>query len=70
MGCLPLTGGIGDSPLRRTARRAPAKIVVGYEVFEPITDPERAAHDDTLPKLHPGGNVVRYQPVIKGDLEP
>ncbi|GEC06449.1 carbon-monoxide dehydrogenase large subunit [Streptomyces spinoverrucosus] len=52
-----------------TARRALAKIVVDYEVLEPITDPERAAHDDTLPKLHPGGNVVRYQPIIKGDPE-
>ncbi|MET7621459.1 xanthine dehydrogenase subunit D [Streptomyces sp. NPDC005408] len=52
-----------------TARRALAKIVVDYEVLEPITDPERAAHDDTLPKLHPEGNVVRYQPIIKGDPE-
>ncbi|WP_369249865.1 xanthine dehydrogenase subunit D [Streptomyces sp. R41] len=55
-----------------TARRALAKIVVDYEVFEPITDPERAAHDGTLPKLHPehpDGNVVRYQPIIKGDPE-
>ncbi|MBX9395659.1 xanthine dehydrogenase subunit D [Streptomyces sp. TRM72054] len=52
-----------------TARRALAKIVVDYEVLEPITDPERAAHDDTLPKLHPGGNVVRYQPIVKGDPE-
>ncbi|MYV97552.1 xanthine dehydrogenase subunit D [Streptomyces sp. SID3343] len=50
-----------------TARRALDKIVVDYEVFEPITDPERAAHDDTLPKLHPGGNVVRYQPIVTGD---
>ncbi|WP_151479968.1 xanthine dehydrogenase subunit D [Streptomyces albicerus] len=52
-----------------TARRALAKIVVDYEVLEPVTDPERAAHDDTLPRLHPGGNVVRYQPIIKGDPE-
>ncbi|WP_171114463.1 MULTISPECIES: xanthine dehydrogenase subunit D [Streptomyces] len=52
-----------------TARRALAKIVVDFEVLEPITDPERAAHDDTLPKLHPGGNVVRYQPIVKGDPE-
>ncbi|WP_156727410.1 xanthine dehydrogenase subunit D [Streptomyces apocyni] len=52
-----------------TARRAMEKIVVDYEVLEPITDPERAAHDDTLPKLHPEGNVVRYQPVICGDPE-
>ncbi|WP_436771089.1 xanthine dehydrogenase subunit D [Yinghuangia sp. YIM S09857] len=50
-----------------TARRAMEKIVVGYEVLEPVTDPERAAHDDTLPKLHPDGNVVRYQPIIRGN---
>lgn len=52
-----------------TARRALAKIVVDYEVLEPITDPERAAHDDTLPRLHPGGNVVRYQPIVRGNPE-
>ncbi|MEU4967120.1 xanthine dehydrogenase subunit D [Streptomyces smyrnaeus] len=51
------------------ARRALEKIVVDYEVLEPITDPEQAAHDDTLPKLHPGGNVVRYQPITSGDPE-
>ncbi|MFF9622291.1 xanthine dehydrogenase subunit D [Streptomyces griseosporeus] len=50
-----------------TARRALARIVVDYEVLEPVTDPERAAHDDTLPRLHPDGNVVRYQPIVKGD---
>ncbi|MFJ8742896.1 xanthine dehydrogenase subunit D [Embleya sp. NPDC127516] len=52
-----------------TARRALARIVVEYEVLEPITDPERAAHDDTLPRLHPGGNVVRYQPIVRGNPE-
>jgi xanthine dehydrogenase D subunit len=55
-----------------TARRAMAKIVVDYEVLEPVTDPERAAHDDTLPRLHPGhpqGNVVRHQPIVQGDPE-
>lgn len=52
-----------------TARRAMEKIVVDYEVFEPVTDPERAAHDDTLPKLHPDGNLVRYQPIIRGNPE-
>ncbi|MGW3207663.1 hypothetical protein [Streptomyces sp. NPDC001135] len=55
----------GGHPER--ARRAVAGIVVGPEVLEPVTDPERAAHDDTLPGLHPGGDVVRHQPVTKGD---
>lgn len=49
------------------ARRALERIDVGYEVLDPITDPERAAHDETLPHLHPGGNVVRHQPIVKGD---
>lgn len=50
-----------------TARRTMEKIVVAYEVVEPITDPERAAHDDGLPKSHPEGNAVRYQPIIRGN---
>ena len=50
-----------------TARRALAAIVVDYEVLDPILDVERAAHDDTLPLLHPGGNVVRHQRIVKGD---
>ncbi|WP_370949715.1 xanthine dehydrogenase subunit D [Amycolatopsis sp. cg5] len=49
------------------ARQALKQIVVEYEVLEPITDPERAAHDDTLPHLHPDGNLVRYQRILKGD---
>ncbi|MFI6027204.1 xanthine dehydrogenase subunit D [Amycolatopsis magusensis] len=49
------------------ARQALKKIQVGYEVLEPITDPERAAHDHTLPHLHPGGNLVRYQRIVRGD---
>ncbi|WP_328603809.1 xanthine dehydrogenase subunit D [Amycolatopsis sp. NBC_00345] len=49
------------------ARQALKEIDVEYEVLEPITDPERAAHDTTLPKLHPGGNLVRYQRILKGD---
>jgi CO/xanthine dehydrogenase Mo-binding subunit len=49
------------------ARQALKEIVVEYDVLEPITDPERAAHDDTLPKLHPGGNLVRHQRIVKGD---
>ncbi|SEO50471.1 xanthine dehydrogenase subunit D [Amycolatopsis saalfeldensis] len=49
------------------ARQALKEIDVEYEVLEPITDPERAAHDATLPKLHPDGNLVRYQRILKGD---
>ncbi|MCR6482444.1 xanthine dehydrogenase subunit D [Amycolatopsis sp. OK19-0408] len=49
------------------ARQALKEIVVEYDVLEPITDPERAAHDDSLPKLHPDGNLVRHQRIVKGD---
>ena len=49
------------------ARQALKEIVVEYDVLEPITDPERSAHDDTLPKLHTDGNLVRYQRIVKGD---
>ncbi|TCO53613.1 xanthine dehydrogenase subunit D [Actinocrispum wychmicini] len=50
-----------------TARRARQKIKVAYDVLEPVVDPERAAHDDSLPKLHPDGNLVRHQRILKGD---
>ncbi|MBB3664086.1 MULTISPECIES: xanthine dehydrogenase family protein molybdopterin-binding subunit [Prauserella salsuginis group] len=53
-----------------TARRALELIAVDYEVLEPVTDPKRAAHDETLPKLHPDSgrenNLVRYQPIVRG----
>ena len=49
------------------ARRALKAIDVEYEVLTPVTDAERAAHDDSLPALHPGGNVVRHQRIVKGD---
>ncbi|MCX2734413.1 xanthine dehydrogenase subunit D [Saccharopolyspora sp. NFXS83] len=52
-----------------TARRALERIEVGYEVLSPITNAELAAHDETLPKLHPDGNVVRHQVIRKGDPE-
>ncbi|GAA5124590.1 xanthine dehydrogenase subunit D [Haloechinothrix salitolerans] len=50
-----------------TARRAVNKIVVSYEVQEPLVDPERAVFDDTAPALHAGGNVLRHLPIRKGD---
>ncbi len=50
-----------------TARRAVKAIVVEYEVLEPVADPRRALFDPDSPKVHPGGNVVRHQPVRRGD---
>jgi xanthine dehydrogenase D subunit len=51
-----------------TARRALAKIKVEYEVLEPVTDPRRAVFDERCPLVHPGGNVVRHQPIRVGDV--
>src|SRR5699024_5006039 len=50
-----------------TARRAAQRIEVDYDECTPVTDVERAAHDDTLPKLHADGNIVRHQVVQCGD---
>ncbi|MDV6013810.1 xanthine dehydrogenase subunit D [Haloechinothrix sp. LS1_15] len=51
-----------------TARRAMDKIVVDYEVLEPLTDSRAAAFDPDVPRLHEHGNVVRHQPVRVGDV--
>ncbi|MBK0870734.1 xanthine dehydrogenase subunit D [Saccharopolyspora sp. HNM0986] len=50
-----------------TARRALERIEVDYEVLDPVLDAELVAHDDSLPKLHEHGNVVRHQVIRKGD---
>jgi xanthine dehydrogenase D subunit len=50
------------------ARRACDRIRVDYEVLEPITDARRAALDPAYTKVHPGGNVVRHQPMRVGDV--
>ncbi|MFC6085013.1 xanthine dehydrogenase family protein molybdopterin-binding subunit [Sphaerisporangium aureirubrum] len=49
-----------------TARRAAAVIVVEYEEREPVTDARRAVFDAACPEVHPGGNIVRHQPVRVG----
>ncbi|MGH3729998.1 MAG: xanthine dehydrogenase family protein molybdopterin-binding subunit, partial [Micromonosporaceae bacterium] len=51
-----------------TARRAAARISVDYDVQEPVTDAWRAIHDPECPKLHETGNLVRHQPVRRGDV--
>nr|WP_042191794.1 molybdopterin cofactor-binding domain-containing protein [Kibdelosporangium sp. MJ126-NF4]CEL20298.1 Xanthine dehydrogenase, molybdenum binding subunit [Kibdelosporangium sp. MJ126-NF4]CTQ97524.1 Xanthine dehydrogenase, molybdenum binding subunit (EC 1.17.1.4) [Kibdelosporangium sp. MJ126-NF4] len=50
-----------------TARRAVKAITVEYEVFEPVLDAELVAHSPDAPKVHPGGNLVRHQLILKGD---
>ncbi|WP_199440162.1 xanthine dehydrogenase subunit D [Umezawaea beigongshangensis] len=49
-----------------TARRAMERIVVDYEVLEPVVDAEAAARGECAP-LHASGNVVRHVPVRRGD---
>ena len=49
-----------------TCRRALAAIVVEYEVLTPLTDPERAI-DGSHAAIHPDGNVVRHQRIVRGD---
>ena len=51
------------------ARLAASKIVVDYEVLEPVTDPV-AALEPAAPRLHPGGNLVRHLKIRKGDPAP
>jgi CO/xanthine dehydrogenase Mo-binding subunit len=59
-----------------TARRAAAKIVVDYEVLEPVTD-SRAAMSTDSPLVHTtptqdhypgGGNILRHVPIRRGDV--
>ncbi|MGW6931320.1 molybdopterin cofactor-binding domain-containing protein [Lentzea sp. NPDC054927] len=49
-----------------TALRAMKKIVVTYDVLDPVVDMETAI-DDT--PLHPGGNLVRHVPIRRGSQD-
>jgi xanthine dehydrogenase D subunit len=49
-----------------TARRAAALVEVRYEPLEPIVT-ARAALAEGAPALHPGGNLVRAVPIVRGD---
>lgn len=49
-----------------TARRALAAVRVDYEVLEPLLDPE-VAIAGTHPPIHPDGNVLRAQRIVRGD---
>jgi xanthine dehydrogenase D subunit len=55
-----------DSP--EHARRAAKLVRVGYEVLEPLTDPELAL-TDAAPRLHPDGNVTRHVKIRHGDQQ-
>lgn len=60
----PIAAVAADHP--DTCRRALAAIVVEYEVLPPLTDPERAIDGSHAP-IHPDGNVVRHQRIVRGD---
>ncbi len=51
------------------ARLAASKIVVDYEVLEPVTDPV-AALTPGSPRVHAEGNLVRHLKIRKGDPAP
>jgi len=53
-----------DDP--ETARRAAAAVYVGYNVLEPVVDPEEALRTSS-DKVHPTGNIVRHLKVRRGD---
>lgn len=52
----------------KVAREASSKIVVEYDVLDPLTDAELAICG-TAPSLHPGGNVLRHVHIEHGDIE-
>ena len=60
----PIAAVAADHP--ETCRRALEAIVVEYEVLTPLTDPERAI-DGSHPSIHPSGNVIRHQRIVRGD---
>jgi xanthine dehydrogenase D subunit len=62
----PIAAVAADHP--ETCRRALDAIVVEYEVLEPLTDPERAV-DGSHAAIHPDGNVIRHQRIVRGDVE-
>jgi xanthine dehydrogenase D subunit len=60
----PVAAVAADHP--ETCRRALALITVVYEVLTPLTDPEDAIAGSFAP-IHPDGNVIRHQRIIRGD---
>ena len=60
----PVAAVAADHP--ETARRALSAIKVEYEVLAPLVEAERAL-DPSQPKIHPDGNVIRRQRIVRGD---
>jgi xanthine dehydrogenase D subunit len=49
-----------------TCARALAQIRVDYEILEPLIDAERAI-DGSFESIHPDGNLIRHQRIVRGD---
>lgn len=62
----PVAAVAADHP--ETCRRALAAIVVDYEPLDPLLDPE-AAIAGTAADIHPDGNVIRHQRIVRGDVD-
>ena len=62
----PIAAVAADDP--ETCRRALDAIVVDYELLDPLLDPE-AAISGAHPDIHPDGNVIRHQRIVRGDTE-
>ena len=60
----PVAAVAADHP--ETCRRALALITVVYEVLTPLTEPEDAILGTFAP-IHPDGNVIRHQRILRGD---
>ena len=60
----PVAAVAADHP--ETCRRALALIQIEYEVLTPLTDPEDAISGKFSP-IHPDGNIIRHQRIIRGD---
>jgi xanthine dehydrogenase D subunit len=60
----PIAAVAADHP--ETCRRALEAIVVEYEVLEPLLDAE-AAIAGSHPPIHPDGNLIRHQRIVRGD---
>ncbi|HSL73474.1 MAG TPA: xanthine dehydrogenase subunit D [Ilumatobacteraceae bacterium] len=60
----PIAAVAADHP--ETCRRALEAIVVEYEMLEPLLDAE-AAIAGSHPPIHPDGNLIRHQRIVRGD---
>lgn len=49
-----------------TCARALDRIRVDYEILEPLIDAERAI-DGSFESIHPDGNLIRHQRIVRGD---